>query len=205
MHLSTANQSIRVELYHQGERAGCLTRHSDILITDPHQRPQHWVGEMWLIQMADGGPWGSLPLPKLWLSGFTGAQAVSSSTSPLHPLSRKPHPSPGLQTGSLCLCLVSNPILKNQVHTGQPHFGPSQASHTYNVQGGFDDLSAHPWLSFSPSHNSKGDHPVAPGRNLQVILGISLSSLHVSHTWSKSYRCYFQNPSTSLSVSMGST
>ena len=48
--------------------------------------------------------------------GFAGAQAVPSSTSPVDPLSRKPHPSPGLQTGDLCQCLVSKPRLTSRTY-----------------------------------------------------------------------------------------
>lgn len=64
--------------------------------------------------------------------GFAGAQAVPSSTSPVTPLSRKPHPSPGLQTGSLHWCLVSKPRL---THWTGPLPSLTGSSHVLSKQG----------------------------------------------------------------------
>ena len=108
----------------QGERAGCPTRHSDTLITDPRQSPGSG--------QAKGGrrrTSGLSPSTQALDVGFTGAQAVPSSASPLDPLSRKPHPSPGLQTGSLRRCLVSKPRLTASRHWAGPLWSLTGSSH----------------------------------------------------------------------------
>lgn len=125
----------------QGERAGCSTRLSDVVITDPSQSPGAGRANGERRRTS-----GLSPSTRTLDVGFTGAQAVPSSASPLDPLSRKPHPRPqGFRRGLYAGVWFQSPD-SQQVGIGQARFYPSRVAHTWRVQAG---LFAHSSLSSS--------------------------------------------------------